>query len=127
MIIGKAIHVACLSFVMCVLAATFTGASTPTRMTYFTFSAPVRVTGILLPAGTYVFEIANPYTSSNVVRVLDRKRSKLYVAALTRPVMRPRATRLDATIVFGEAGPSTPRPIAAWYPQGDTTGREFLH
>ena len=123
---GRAIHVACLSIVMCVLAATFTGANTPTRMTYFTFNTPVRVTGVLLPAGTYVFEIANPYTASNVVRIQDRKRSKVYVSALTRVVTRPHARRLDATIVFGEAGPRTPRPITAWYPEGDTTGRQFL-
>jgi hypothetical protein len=126
MFFGRAIHVACLSIVMCVLAATFTGATTPTRMTYFTFSAPVRVTGVLLPAGTYVFEVANPYTASNVVRILDRKRSKLYVSALTRVVTRPPARRLDATIVFGEASPRTPRPITAWYPEGETTGRQFL-
>ena len=82
---GRAIHVAWLSAAAFVLAATFTSAAmTPRRTTYFTFNSPVRLTGVLLPAGTYVFEIANPDTASNVVHVLDRKRSKVYASALTR-------------------------------------------
>ena len=72
---------------VCVLAATLTGGATPfNRMTYFTFNAPVRVQGVLLPPGVYVFEIANPDSGSNVTTVMDRKRSKVYANALSRVV-----------------------------------------
>jgi len=112
---------------VCVLAATLTGgASTFNRMTYFTFNAPVRVHGVLLPPGDYVFEIANPDSGSNVTTVLDRKRSKVYANALSRVVTRPPDGRLDAAIIFGESATSVPRPVNGWYPAGETSGREFL-
>lgn len=112
---------------VCVLAATLTGgATTFNRMTYFTFNAPVRVHGVLLPPGVYVFEIANPDSGSNITRVMDRTRSKVYANALTRVVTRPAARRLDAAIIFGETVTSAPRPVNGWYPAGETSGREFL-
>lgn len=100
-------------------------AITAQRTTYFTFSAAVRLMDVELPPGPYVFEIANPYTSANVVRVMDRRRSKVYVTAITRPVTRPSARRLDASIVFREDESGKPRRIAAWYFEGETAGREF--
>ena len=112
---------------VCVLAATLTGGASPfNRMTYFTFNAPVRVHGVLLPPGVYVFEIGNPNTDSNVTRVMDRKRTKVYANALTRVVTRPPAGRLDAAIVFGETVTPGPRPVNGWFPAGETSGREFL-
>jgi len=112
---------------VCVLAATLTGGATPfNRMTYFTFNAPVRVHGVLLPPGVYVFEIANPDSGSNVTTIMDRKRSKVYANALSRVVTRPQAGRLDAAIIFGETVTSAPRPVNGWYPAGETSGREFL-
>lgn len=121
----KALRLMCVLAAMCVVAATVS-ATTLNRMTYFAFNKPVRVTGVLLPPGDYVFEIANPTTSSNVIRIADRKKVKTYVSALTRPVFRPSTQRLDAVIVFGESSPTTPPTIRAWYPAGVTTGYEFL-
>jgi hypothetical protein len=110
-----------------VLVATLSGtALTARRTTHFTLNAAVRLDGAVLPPGTYVFEIANPDGGSNVTRVLDRKRSKVYVTAITRAVTRRPSAHLDATLVFGEASPSAPRRVNAWYPAGETTGREFL-
>ena len=112
---------------VCVLAATLTGDATPfNRTTYFTFNAPVRLQGVLLPPGEYVFEIANPDTDANVTRVMNRKRSKVYASALSRVVTRPPNGRLDAAIIFGETVASAPRPVNGWYPAGETSGREFL-
>ena len=39
---------------------------------YFTFSGPVQLPGVILAAGTYEFEIANPLTSGDIVRVRSR-------------------------------------------------------
>ena len=121
----KALQVTCVLAALSVVAATLS-ATTLNRTTYFAFDKPVRVTGVLLPPGDYVFEIANPTTASNVVRIADRKKTKVYVSALTRPTVRPSTQRLDAVIVFGEANRTTPRTIHAWYPAGVTTGYEFL-
>ena len=47
----------------------------PNRTTYFTFANAVRLPGVTLPAGTYIFEIANPHSDGTVVRVLSTNRS----------------------------------------------------
>lgn len=117
--------------VTCVLAVLWVAAATLSAVTfdwttYFTFTKPVKAAGVVLPAGSYVFDITNPHTSADVVRVRDRKRMKQYVLTLTRPVTRPADGRLDASIVFGEGSATVPPPIRAWYPAGETTGREFL-
>ena len=112
---------------VCILAATLTGGATPfNRKTYFTFNAPVRLQGVLLLPGEYVFEIANPNTGSNVTTITNRTRSKVYASALSRIVTRPPHGRLDAAIIFGEAVSTGPRPVNGWFPAGETSGREFL-
>ena len=83
--------------------------------------------GVVLPPGSYIFEIANPGSAADVVRVFDRTRSKLFLGALTRRTSRPLSKGLDAAIVFSEANPSVPRRINAWYAAGDTSGYEFLY
>ena|SRR5687768_18574384 len=122
----KALRLTCVLSAVSVAAATLS-AMPLNRMTYFAFNKPVRVTGVLLPPGNYVFEIANPTTASNVIRISDRKKVKTYVMALTRPIVRPSTKQLDPAIVFGEeASPTNPHTIRAWYPAGVTTGYEFL-
>ena len=111
-----------------ILASTLTTAASPfNRATYFTFKTSVSLPGTVLPAGQYVFEIANPNGGGDVVVVRDKVRSTLHLMALTRPVTRERSRTLDAAIVLGEASRSEPRPIRAWYAAGETTGREFMY
>ena len=120
----KTLRVTCVFAALSIVATL--SATTLNRTTYFAFNSPVRVTGVLLPPGDYVFEIVNPTTASNVVRIADRKKTKVNVLALTRSIVRPSTKRLDAVIVLGEASPTSPRTIRAWYPAGVTTGYEFL-
>jgi hypothetical protein len=121
----KILHVACVLAALSVVATTLS-ATTLNRKTYFAFNKHVRAAGVLLPPGDYVFEIANPSTSSNVVRIADRKNHKVFVSALTRSTIRPSTQGLEPVVVFGEASPTAPRTIRAWYPAGVTTGYEFL-
>ena len=82
---------------------------------------------MVLPPGAYIFEIANPGSAGDVVRVFDRKRSTIYLGALTRRTTRQPSDGLDAAIVLGEARPSVPRRVQAWYAAGHTSGHEFLY
>ena len=97
------------------------------RTTYFTFSRSVQIPGVTLPAGTYVFELADPDHSLDVVRVLNKERNRVYLTAFTRPVERSRASKLDAAIVFAETSPGIAPPIKVWYPQDERTGRQFIY
>jgi hypothetical protein len=123
----KHVFVACAAIALCALAAVWSDAATSAgRATYFTFNAPVVLPGIVLAPGTYIFEISNPNTSGDAVRILDRNRSKLYLNALTAAA--ERHTRdLKAEIVLGESGRSVPQRIEAWFAEGHTTGRRFLY
>ena len=97
------------------------------RTTYFTFNRSVQIPGATLPAGTYVFELADPNHSLDVVRVLSKDRKRVFLTAFTRPAERPRDKKLEAAIVFGETSPGIAPPIKVWYPQDERTGRQFIY
>jgi hypothetical protein len=97
------------------------------RMTYLHFTRPVRLPGVELGAGTYVFELPDPMGAFDVVRVSSQDRRTVYYTAFTRIVERPKGLRPEQLISFGEARPSAPLPIKAWWPNGESTGREFIY
>ena len=123
----KAALVLCSAAVLWVYAAAFGNASTFNKTTILKFSGAVALPGVTLEPGEYIFELANPSTGRNVVRVIDRARTKLHLMALTQHVVRPASAGRDATVTFGEARRGTPPPIKAWYPQGDSVGHAFIY
>ena len=90
------------------------------------FSRPVALPGIVLPAGTYSFDVASP-TALDVVVVRSANRDKLYYMGFTRTVSRPRHMSSQTPVAFGEAAANEAPPIAAWYEIGDTRGHEFIY
>jgi hypothetical protein len=124
---GSALVLAGAAFVWLLAGTMTTSASTFSKMTYLTFSVPVALPGgVTLRAGEYIFELAAPETTRNVVRVSDRARSKVYVTAITRPAPRPGGLR-DGMVTLGEARPGSPRPVTAWFPQGESVGYAFIY
>jgi hypothetical protein len=98
------------------------------RTTSLTFSQPVRLPGVALGSGTYIFELANPDSGSDVVRVMSGDRRVSYFQGFTRSVERPEPRNRDAAAVsFGESGPGSAPPITAWWPTGDSTGHAFIY
>jgi hypothetical protein len=94
--------------------------------TSLTFSKDVALPGVVLPAGTYVFDIANPDSSHDVVRVATRDGHVRYMG-LTLRVERPAGIPASQPVTFGEARADTPAPIAAWFPTGTSSGRQFIY
>ena len=90
------------------------------------FSRPVALPGIVLPAGTYSFDVASP-TALDVVVVRNANRDKVYYMGFTRTVSRPKHLSAQTPVVFGEASANEAPPIAAWYEIGDSTGHEFIY
>ena len=74
------------------------GATAAAKTTYLTFSKPVALPGVALRAGTYIFEIANPDTSADVVRVMSRDRSISYFMGFTHAVARPNKLNRDQNV-----------------------------
>ena len=90
------------------------------------FSRPVALPGVVLPAGTYSFDVVSP-TALDVVVVRSANRDKLYYMGFTRTVSRPKHMSAQAPVAFGEASANEAPPIAAWYEIGETTGHEFIY
>ena len=124
----KIVHTLCGVVLLGVFATSSTGAfENASRVTHFTFSGPVRLPGVTLAAGTYTFAVVNPHTGSDVVKVTSRDGSRLYAMKLTMPTYRPASRDMSSAITFGEAPAGSVRPVKAWYPDGDTNGREFIY
>lgn len=129
MLVRKIVHTLCGVVLLGVLATSVTSAIfiNPSRTTHFTFSGAVQLPGVTLPAGTYTFEVVNSNSGSDVVSVMSRDRSKVYLLQITRPVYRQSASTLKATITLGETKAGTPPPVKAWFPESETRGREFIY
>src|SRR5262245_55707823 len=110
-----------------VAASAHAGGSPVEKTMYLTFSGPVGLPGVSLGAGTYVFEIANPMTGGDVVRVQSRDGKHSYYQGFTTPVSKPPSMRADAMVSFGEAVKGAPVPIVTWWPTGESTGRQFQY
>src|SRR6266508_123806 len=95
-----------------------------TKLTYFTFSAPVELPGMALPAGTYKFELADPDNSRRVVRVSDKEGGKVHGTFLSIPnqMLEPAAKPL---VMFKETPAGAPEVVKAWFYPGESTGYEF--
>ena len=107
-------------------------AATPSRAALelgdkITFSGPVALPGVVLPAGAYTFEIANPDSSLRVVRVTRRDSGQVYFSGFTRLVPRPVNLRADQRIGLGEASRGAAAPITVWYPSGHAEGHRFIY
>jgi len=97
-----------------------------TKLTYFTFSGPVEMPGIVLPAGTYKFELADPDSSRRVVRVSDKEGDKIHVIflSISDQKMEPSDKPL---VMFMEAAAGAPEAVKAWFYPGETQGYEFVY
>jgi hypothetical protein len=73
------------------------------------------------------FELADPDSASDVVRVRSKDHSHLYWSGFTRRVERPAGMKFDQPITFGEASARTPPPISAWYFENERIGWQFIY
>jgi hypothetical protein len=97
-----------------------------TKLTYFTFSAPVEMPGMVLPAGSYKFELADPDATRRVVRISDKEGGKIHGIFLSIPDQKLEPS--DKPIVmFREAPAGAPEAVKAWFYPGETTGYEFVY
>jgi hypothetical protein len=96
------------------------------KRTYFTFSQSVALPGVTLPAGTYMFRLADPDTTRRVIQVSDKEGTQSYALLLTMPAYRTEAAK-DSEIRFLETPAGAPRAIDAWWYVGDSTGYEFIY
>jgi hypothetical protein len=93
---------------------------------YFTFSEAVSVPSAELPAGKYLFRLADSQTTRSVVQIYSADGSKLHTMLITLPASRPQPSD-DPELRFHETPANEPPAIANyWYP-GERNGWEFIY
>jgi hypothetical protein len=104
------------------------GTQTREQTTFITFSQPVSLPGITLPAGKYLFRHLPPDLVSHrhVVQVLSEDRSKIYATLLTIPNQQLKPSG-QPFVLFHERPASAPAAVQAWFYPGDTIGDEFVY
>src|SRR4030088_622694 len=96
------------------------------KKTILTFSGPVQIPGATVPAGTYVFKLADICGNRHVVGVFDKDEKKIYTTMLAVPNQRMEPS--DKPIVlFSERASGSPQAGKGWYYPGDTIGNEFVY
>ena len=94
--------------------------------TYFTFSTPVTLPGITLPAGRYLFRLADPNSSRKVISVLSEDGKKPLAMLHTIPNQLLKAPN-DPEVRFLETSGNMPPPIKGWWYPGKSIGYEFIY
>jgi hypothetical protein len=103
-----------------------TTAQTDTRdRTFLTFSGAVEMPGVTLPAGTYVFKLADT-PSRNVVQVWDRDEKKMIGHWLFVQAERPEVSQ-DTVVMFKETAAGQTPAVHYWYYPGERIGKEFVY
>jgi hypothetical protein len=88
---------------------------------FVTFSGPVHIPEVTLPAGTYIFSIVAP----SVVQVTNTDRSRFYATFFTAPTWRAEAD--DQYDLRFAANESAPNRVTKWFLPNRELGFEFLY
>lgn len=99
----------------------------PNQDTFFTFSQPVELPGTTLPAGTYLFALADGATNRHVVRVMSQDRKTLHATLLAIPNYTLDKASDEPQVRFMEGPETGPQAVKVWFYPGRTTGHEFLY
>ncbi len=90
-----------------------------------TFSAPVELPGMTLPAGTYVFKRPDP-NSNRIIQVFSEDEKNIHGMFLTVPTQRLEITD-ENVVTFRETAQGTPPAVRFWYYPSRQIGHEFVY
>jgi hypothetical protein len=86
------------------------------KSTLLTFSGPVSLPNVTLPAGTYLFKFADPINAPDVLMVMSEDGKTPYAMLHTIPIVRTETASNHSQIVtFRETPANTSAAIDAWY------------
>jgi hypothetical protein len=116
----------CCATVLTVALAPSARADEWNKKTILTFSGPVQIPGATLPAGSYVFKLADIPGNRHVVQVFDKDEKKLYTTMLAIPNERLEPTD-NPVVLFSERASGSPQAIKVWFYPGNRVGNEFVY
>jgi hypothetical protein len=94
--------------------------------TTMSFSQPLEVPGQVLPAGTYLFVLADHGAEPNVVQIFSSDRTVLYGTFLTVATQR-QGPAGDTTVTLAEPESGGTPVLVKWFYPGRDIGNEFVY
>ncbi len=101
-------------------------ADTWDKQTVVTFSQPVEIPGMILPAGTYTFRLAPGNADRHIVQIFNADGSAIITTVLAINDYRLQPTG-DTVMKFSERPGDAPDALRAWFYPGDNFGQEFVY
>ena len=96
------------------------------KLTYLTFSKPVQLPGVDLPAGRYRFQLADTEGSRRVIKVQSEDGKKQLAMLLSMP-NQLRDIPKDPVVLFKETAEGQPDAIKSYNYPGERIGYEFVY
>jgi hypothetical protein len=90
-----------------------------------TFSQAIEIPGQVLPAGTYLFKLADP-NDLDVVRIFNSEGTRLYATLQTITAERGKPTG-ETVVVLAEQPEGRPETLVKWFYPGNTSGHELVY
>src|SRR6185436_1408032 len=122
----RVLKAVCCAAIVTLMAAPGVRADQWDKKTILTFSGPVQIPGATLPAGSYVFKLADIAGNRHVVQVFDKAEKKIYTTMLAIPNQRLEPSD-KPIILFSERAAGSPQAVKVWYYPGETIGNEFVY
>lgn len=94
--------------------------------TMLTFSEPVEIPGVTLPAGSYIFKLLGSPVDRNLVQVLSADERKVYATIHAIPNFRWNTVE-KTTIVYEAGQAGAPHAIKRWFFPAYSYGHEFVY
>lgn len=95
--------------------------------TYFTFSQAVELPGATLPAGKYLFVLADSPSNRHIVRIMSEDRDQLHATLLAIPNYSLDEPSDEPQVRFMEGPETGPQAVKVWFYPGRTVGHEFIY
>ena len=96
------------------------------KKTIVTFGDAVEIPGQVLPAGTYVFKLADTLADRHIVQIWNADETQIF--ATIRTIPNTHFGPPDKTIFeFDERSGDSPMALKMWFYPGDSTGQEFIY
>jgi hypothetical protein len=122
----RVLRALCCAMAVTIVVAPGARADEWNKKTILTFSGPVQIPGVTLPAGSYVFKLADLSGNRHVVQVFDKDEMKIYATILAIPNERLEPSD-KPVVLFSERAVGSPQAVKVWYYPGDRVGDEFVY
>lgn len=96
------------------------------QLTFLTFSAPVALPRVTLPAGTYRFVHLDCGTDPHILRVTSEDGSEVYATMMTKPIDRTRPTNRPE-VILAEMPKGQPEALTGLFYPGETIGDQLVY